>query len=196
MNRYDEVMRFIDPQADNLLARWPAPRRALLLDRDGVVNRDCGYVHTPAQTRWMPGIFELLGAAHAAGFLPVVVTNQAGIGRGFYDIPQFLEYTRWQHGVFAEHGTPLLATYFCPHHPQAGRGEYLRACGCRKPGADMILAAAAAFAIDLADSALVGDKASDIEAAVAAGVGASELITDDPGALPALSARLFAQGPP
>lgn len=184
MTAYGEVLRFIDPHARALLARWPAPRRALLLDRDGVVNLDRGHVHTRAQTGWVPGIFELLGAAHAAGFLPVVVTNQAGIARGFYDVPQFLDYTRWQHGVFAQRGTPLLATFFCPHHPQAGRGEYLRECGCRKPGPDMILAAAAAFSIDLGRSVLIGDKMSDIQAATAAGVGASGLVGQGTPALP------------
>lgn len=186
MTTYDAVLRFVDPAAEVLLARWPAPRKALFLDRDGVVNVDRGYVHTPAQTQWVPGIFELVRAAHAAEFLPVIVTNQAGIARGFYDKPEFIAYTRWVHGVFAEQGTPLLATFFCPHHPQGGVGKYLGECTCRKPGPDMINAAADAFAIDLAGSVLIGDKPTDIEAAVAAGVGRTHLLTDHPSQLSAL----------
>lgn len=186
MIAHDAVLRFVDPMAEALLARQPVPRKALFIDRDGIVNVDRGYVHTPAQTQWVPGIFELLCAAYAAGFLPVVVTNQAGIARGLYDESAFIDYTRWMHGVFSQHGTPLLATFFCPHHPQAGVGHYLCDCACRKPRPGMILAAAEAFKIDLTRSVLIGDKPTDIEAAVAAGIGRTKLVADAAPQLPAL----------
>ena len=168
------------PYLDPDLARWldatAAPRRALFLDRDGVINVDHGYVHTPDRTDWVPGIFELVAQAGAAGFLPVVVTNQAGIARGYYDEAAFLTYTEWVHDEFRRRGAPLAATYFCPHHPDAGLGELRRACGCRKPEPGMLLAAAQRLDLDLQASLLVGDNESDIEAAVRAGVGATRRV--------------------
>ena len=170
---------FTDPGADALLAAASAPRRALFLDRDGVINANHGYVHTPERTDWIPGIFELVADAHARGYLPVVVTNQAGIGRGFYDEAAFLAYMNWVHGEFARRGTPLLATYWCPHHPEFGVGDYRVDCGCRKPAPGMLLAAIERFAIDPAASLLVGDSPTDLDAARAAGVRARLLRQED-----------------
>lgn len=161
---------YLDPVADRLLARVGTSRKALFLDRDGVINVNHGYVHAPAQTDWVPGIFELVGEAHARGYLPIVATNQAGIGRGYYDEDGFLEYTAWMQAEFARRDAPLLATYWCPHHPDAGVGGYRVACACRKPRPGMLLAAIAHFGIDPAASIMVGDSPADIEAAQAAGV--------------------------
>lgn len=163
---------YLDPAAAALLAANPVPRMALFLDRDGVVNLNHGYVHTPERTDWVPGIFELVARAHRRGYLPIVVTNQAGIGRGLYDEAAFLYYTAWMHEQFARRGTPLLATFWCPHHPEAGIGEYRVACGCRKPQSGMVLAAIERFDIDPARSLLIGDQPSDVEAAHAVGVAA------------------------
>lgn len=165
-----------DPAAMSLLAAAPVPRRALFLDRDGVINVNHGYVHSPERTDWVPGIFELVAAARVAGYLPVVVTNQAGIGRGYYSEGQFLEYTAWLHREFARRGAGLLATYWCPHHPEAGQGDYKVECGCRKPHPGMLLAAVADFALDAQASLLVGDSSSDMDAARAAGVGRTHLL--------------------
>lgn len=161
---------YLDPMAATLVAAWDTPRRALFLDRDGVINLDHGYVHSAAATDFVPGIFALVAAAHARGFRPIVVTNQAGIGRGYYDEAAFLAYTAWMHGEFARRGAPLLATFWCPHHPDAGRGDYRVGCECRKPAPGMLLAAIARFDIDPAHSLLVGDKQGDLDAASAAGV--------------------------
>lgn len=171
---------YVDPRAPHYLERAGMPRRALLLDRDGVINIDRGYVHTPDQTAFVPGIFDLCRAAGEAGYLSIVVTNQAGIARGLYTESQFLRYTAWLHHEFESRGAPLLATYFCPHHPTAGSGAYLRDCGCRKPAPGMILAAAQCYGLDLTGSFMVGDKAGDIEAGRAAGVGTLVLLGDDP----------------
>ena len=162
----------------------PAPpatarRRALFLDRDGVINVNHGYVHTPAETRFLPGIFDLTGAAREAGFIIIVATNQAGIARGFYGVAQFIDYTRWMHEEFAARGVCIEATYFCPHHPVAGVGEGLRDCDCRKPKPGMLLAAAARFGIDLGASVMVGDSDSDAAAAAAAGVGRTFILARD-----------------
>ena len=170
---------YLDPTAAEQLSAVAAPRRALLLDRDGVVNVDHGYVHSPEHTTWVPGIFDRVREARAAGYLPIVVTNQAGIGRGHYDEATFLRYTAWVHAAFADHGAPLLATYWCPHHPEAGVGSYRVACACRKPAPGMLLAAAGAFGLDLSASILVGDKASDLAAGRAAGVRRLLQVGDD-----------------
>jgi D-glycero-D-manno-heptose 1,7-bisphosphate phosphatase len=148
-----------------------APRRALFLDRDGVININHGYVHTPERTEWVAGIFDLARAARAGGYALVVVTNQAGIARGFYSPAQFEDYTRWMHGRFADEGAPILATYYCPHHPDAGIGELKVRCGCRKPAPGMLLRAIADYRLDPDGSMLVGDSGSDIQAADAAGIG-------------------------
>jgi D-glycero-D-manno-heptose 1,7-bisphosphate phosphatase len=190
----EAVAHFVDPGARRLLEGHPAPRAALFLDRDGIVNADHGYVHTEARTDWIPGIFELVAAAWAAGRLPIVVTNQAGIARGYYDEPAFLDYTRWVHATFAARGAHLHATYFCPHHPEHGIGPYLRACDCRKPAPGMLLAACAMFDIAPERSLLLGDKASDAAAGSAAGLLETSLVA--PGeALPSPS-DLFGGGLP
>jgi D-glycero-D-manno-heptose 1,7-bisphosphate phosphatase len=154
-----------------------AGRRALFLDRDGVVNVDRGYVCTPDRTEFIDGIFELCRAAHERGYLLVVVTNQAGIARGYYSEQDFLGYMQWVRNVFAGHGAPLDAVYYCPHHPSEGVGDYLRNCDCRKPNPGMLLAAQRDWDIDMEQSVLVGDKPSDIEAGQRAGVGRCLLIS-------------------
>ena len=176
--------------------RLPAPpagsaRNALFLDRDGVINVNHGYVHAADQTQWVPGTFELCAAARDAGYLLIVVTNQAGIARGYYTEAQFVAYTRWVHGQFAERGVPLLATYYCPHHPEAGVGGYRVECDCRKPRPGMLLAAARDFDLRLSECLLIGDMPSDQQAAAAAGVGAAWLLGD----LPTRPAELFARPP-
>ena len=173
---------YMDPAADALLSVGAVPRKALFLDRDGVININHGYVHTPADTDWVPGIFELVAEAHARGYLPIVVTNQAGIGRGLYDEAAFLDYTAWMHAQFAARGIPLLATFWCPHHPQEGIGDYRVDCACRKPRPGMLRAAIARFGIDPAQSMMIGDKQGDLDAAAAAGVSARLLREQDWGA--------------
>ncbi len=151
--------------------------RALFLDRDGVINVNHGYVHTPEATDWVPGIFELCRRAADLGHALIVVTNQAGIGRGLYTAAQFETYTQWMLGQFAARGIEILAVYHCPHHPTAGVGDYRRDCECRKPAPGMLLAAARDYGIDLQRSTLVGDKCSDMQAGRSAGVGRLVLLS-------------------
>ncbi len=166
----DPVRSHRDADADAQLAAWRGPRRALFLDRDGVINVDHGYVHAAADTDFLPGIFDLVRTAREAGFLPIVVTNQAGIARGYYDEAAFRDYTAWVHRAFEAEGAPLLATYFCPHHPTAGLGPLRQDCTCRKPKPGMLLQAAHDFGIDMAGSCLLGDTQADLDAARAAGL--------------------------
>ena len=145
--------------------------RALFLDRDGVINRDDGYVHRKQDVHFIEGIFPLTAAAVARGFLPIVVTNQSGIGRGYYDERQFRRLMRWMKREFLRRRAPLAAVYFCPYHPEHGIGRYRRDSPLRKPHPGMLLRAAADFRLDLHRSILVGDAVTDMEAGIAAGVG-------------------------
>lgn len=146
-------------------------RAALFLDRDGVVNVNHGYVCSPERTEFVDGIFELVAAANRGGLVVVVVTNQAGIARGYYTEQDFHHYMAWVRGQFRLHGAHLDAVYHCPHHPTAGVGEYLRVCECRKPAPGMLLAAQRELGLDLGASLLIGDTPTDIAAGEAAGVG-------------------------
>lgn len=145
-------------------------RRALFLDRDGVINRDDDYVHTFESFVWQPGIFELTRAARDCGAAIVVVTNQSGIGRGLYTEEQFQALTRQMCAQFQSEGVEIAAVYHCPYHPQAALAGYRRDHPWRKPQPGMLLAAAADHALDLPSSAMIGDRSSDMAAAEAAGV--------------------------
>ncbi len=143
---------------------------ALFLDRDGVVNVDHGYVHTPEKTEWIPGIFGLAAHARSAGLRVIVVTNQAGIARGYYSEADFIAYSHWMQGQFEARGSGLDAVYYCPHHPEAAIERYRRPCRCRKPQTGLVDAACACYGIDRPASLLVGDSASDMLCAQNAGV--------------------------
>lgn len=150
-------------------------RRALFLDRDGVINVDHDYVCRREQFEFIDGIFELCRSAAELGYLIIVVTNQAGIGRGYYSEQEFLDLTEWMCGVLWDRGAPIGKVYFCPFHPEHGIGRYKADSVDRKPGPGMILQAAQEFDIDLKTSVLVGDKETDIQAGVAAGIGCNLL---------------------
>lgn len=147
-----------------------APRKALFLDRDGVINVDRGYVHTPAQTEWIPGIFELCRRATELDYLLVVITNQAGIARGYYGEAEFAAHSDWLQAQFASRGLRIAGIYHCPHHPTEGIGELRRECDCRKPQPGMLLQAARELGLELSRSALVGDQPWDLEAGRRAGL--------------------------
>lgn len=146
-------------------------RPALFLDRDGVINVDHGYVYTPERFDFIEGIFELVGAANHAGYLTIIITNQAGIGRGYYAEEDFHRLTDWMRVQFAMRAAQIDAVYFCPFHPEHGVGKYLQQSEYRKPAPGMLLQAQRDLDIDLKRSILVGDKKSDIEAGKYAGVG-------------------------
>lgn len=145
-------------------------RPALFLDRDGVINVDHAYVCRPEHFEFVDGIFELCRTARQRGYLIFVVTNQAGIGRGYYTEQDFLDLTDWMHEVFRAQGIVIDKVYFCPCHPECGIGQYKVESPFRKPGPGMLLQAAEEFGVDLAGSVLVGDKETDIQAGIAAGV--------------------------
>ena len=174
---------FVDPTFEADQADSAAARRALFLDRDGVINVDHGYVHRPEETQFIDGIFDLCRAATLSGYLLIVVTNQAGIGRGYYSQTDFLDYMSWVHAQFRDRGALLSATYYCPHHPTEAMAPYRVACECRKPKPGMLLAAERRFKIDMPGSIFIGDTVNDMLAGEAAGVGQRLLLGDQDGSV-------------
>ncbi|MDX1451824.1 MAG: HAD family hydrolase [Oleiphilaceae bacterium] len=145
------------------------PRKALFLDRDGIINVNHGYVHQPAQFEWVPGIRSLLKAAQRKHYTLVIVTNQSGVARGYYSAEQYQAFERWiEHQLWRE-GIVIQHTYHCPHHPKVN-GPNRRSCACRKPRPGMLIKAARDFDISLKHSLMVGDSRSDAEAALRAGL--------------------------
>lgn len=155
-------------------------RPALILDRDGVVNHDDGYVHRAADCRFVDGVFAMAAAFAARGFALVIATNQSGIGRGYYSEAEFATFMQWMKAEFAARGTPIDAVYFSPDHPTEGQPGYRSDSDWRKPKPGMLLQAAADLGLDLSRSWAVGDRLTDIEAGQAAGVGT--LVLFDPAA--------------
>jgi D-glycero-D-manno-heptose 1,7-bisphosphate phosphatase len=154
---------------------------ALFLDRDGVINVDHGYVHRPDQFEFVSGIFELARFWTNELRRPiVVVTNQSGIGRGYFDERAYADLTRWMCDRFAAERAAIARVYHCPYHPEHGIGAYRRDHPWRKPNPGMIVQAASDLGLDLARSAIIGDTRSDIEAGAAAGIGLRILVASRP----------------
>lgn len=151
------------------------PSPALFLDRDGVINVNHGYVHKREEFDFIDGIFDLVRHARRQGYKVVVITNQAGIGRGYYTEDAFHQLTNWMLDQFFAADAPIDRIYFSPFHPTAGIGQYLRDDFTRKPNPGMIIQAQKDLDIDLCISVLIGDKESDIQAGVAAGIGTNLL---------------------
>jgi D-glycero-D-manno-heptose 1,7-bisphosphate phosphatase len=143
---------------------------ALFLDRDGVVNIDHGYVHRIEQFEFQAGIFELARFAAGMAWPIVVVTNQAGIGRGLFGEADYQTLNAWMCERFQRELAPIAKVYHCPFHPELGIGKYRLDHPWRKPKPGMILQAAADLDLDLSRSCLIGDRLSDMEAAAAAGI--------------------------
>jgi D-glycero-D-manno-heptose 1,7-bisphosphate phosphatase len=153
--------------------------KALFLDRDGVINVDTGHVHHRESFEFIPGIFELCRAAQTLDYLLVVVTNQAGIARGYYSESDFNDLTDWMMGKFEENGVRIRRLYYCPYHPVFGVGKYKHDSPDRKPNPGMLLRAQSDLDLDLGASILIGDKLSDIQAGCAAGVGTQILLSSE-----------------
>lgn len=152
-------------------------RKALFLDRDGVVNIEIGYLHRIEDVKFVPGIFSLCRTAIKLGYRLVIVTNQAGIARGFYTEADFERLMLWMREELRAQGVELDAVYYCPYHPEHGVGEFKREHEDRKPGVGMLKRAEREFGVLLEDSVLVGDRCSDIAAANKAGLKQAFLVT-------------------
>jgi len=150
--------------------------RALFLDRDGVINHDPGYTGKIEDFVFTDGIFDLCRSFAQAGFMLFVITNQAGIARGYYSARDFLSLTEWMQSRFLSYGVLISKVYYCPYHPEAVIPEYRQDSFDRKPKPGMIIRARDEFLLDLSHSMLIGDMDHDIEAGKAAGVGRNIII--------------------
>lgn len=142
--------------------------RAAFLDRDGTINKEKDYLYRIDEFEFIPGAPEAVRLLNEAGFLVVVVSNQSGVGRGYYNEDDVEILHRHIAAELAASGARVDAWFYCPHHPR-GRGSYSLACRCRKPLPGMLLEAAGRYDIDLAASVMIGDKLVDMEAGMAAG---------------------------
>ena len=136
--------------------------KAAFFDRDGTLIKDAHYLSKLSQVELLPKAVDLCLQLQREGYLLIVVTNQSGIARGYFDC-SFVEETHdYMSELFADHGVRFHAIYYCPHGPDDN-------CECRKPKPGMLLQAAQEHDIDLSQSLMFGDKESDIQAGIAAG---------------------------
>jgi D-glycero-D-manno-heptose 1,7-bisphosphate phosphatase len=145
-------------------------RRAAFLDRDGTLIEDRGYAHRLSDYAPLPGAYEAVRRLRAAGFAVIVVSNQSGVGRGYFTAAALERFESHLRSDFEAHGAALDALYSCPH---TDREE----CGCRKPATGMLERARAEHGLDLAGSWVIGDKAVDVELARRAGCRAARVLS-------------------
>jgi len=146
----------------------PAMRRpAAFLDRDGVLNVDHGYVHRPEQLEWVAGAPESVRLLNEAGYYVLVITNQSGVARGFFDETAVKSFHAHMQNVLNGKGAHIDAFYYCPHHPEGTVKAFAMACSCRKPRTGMLEWAAREWPIDIPRSFFIGDKDADMVAAAA-----------------------------
>lgn len=149
-------------------------KKALFLDRDGVVNVEKNYLHKIDDFEPVEGIFDLCRRYQEKGYLIIIVTNQSGIARGYYTEEDFFRLSAWMHEHFAEQGITIERIYHCPHHESVSG-----ACECRKPEPGMFLQAQREYELDMSQSLMIGDNERDIEASLKAGVGENILLSED-----------------
>jgi mannose-1-phosphate guanylyltransferase/phosphomannomutase len=151
------------------------PRKAIFLDRDGVINREVGDLRRPEQFELLPGVAEAVGRINRSGFLAIVVTNQPGIAKGFYTAETLDEIHRKMDSLLGAAGAYVDGLYYCPHHPERGfPGEVPELkidCECRKPKPLMLQLAARDLNVDMAGSYMIGDRYTDVMAGKRAAVG-------------------------
>lgn len=137
--------------------------KAVFFDRDGVINVEKNYLHTIEEFEFVEGTFETLKYLQNIGYKLFIITNQSGIGRGYYTFEQYEILTKWMKEQFAKEGIEISGIYCCPHAPDEG-------CECRKPQIGMIEQALKVYDIDFQNSWLIGDKESDIQTAYNANI--------------------------
>ena len=140
-------------------------KKALFLDRDGVVNKEKYYLYKINDFEFIDGIFELCQYYLELGYLIFIVTNQSGIARKYYNDNDFKVLSNWMNKEFLKNNIMISNIYYCPHHP-----DISGSCDCRKPNTGMLFEAAKHFELDLEASIIIGDKESDIEAGINAGL--------------------------
>ena len=149
----------------------------MFIDRDGTLTDEVGYVNHPSRLRLLPRSAEAIRRLNAAGVPAVVVTNQAGIARGYFSQDVLTEVNEAVVAQLAQAGARLEGLYVCSHHPTEGEPPYRARCECRKPKPGLLTRAAADLGLDLARSTMVGDKASDLVPGRAVGAASVLVLT-------------------
>jgi len=137
--------------------------KTIFLDRDGVINKEVGYLHKIEDFEFINGVFDACRYLQSVGYKIIVVTNQSGIARGYYSEDNFHIVSSWMLEQFKENGVDILDVFFCPHGPGS-------TCDCRKPKPGMFIQANNKYDIDMENSWMIGDKEADIQAANAVGI--------------------------
>ena len=145
-------------------------RPAVFFDRDGVLNEDLGWIGTRDRFHWLDGAIDAVRLANERGFHAFVVTNQAGVAKGFFSEDDVVALNRWMTDTLRENGAAIDDLRYCPYHPEGTVAQYRKAADCRKPEPGMILDLLKRWEVDAGRSLLVGDKDSDIVAARRAGI--------------------------
>lgn len=151
--------------------------KAVFIDRDGTINKEKGYVHAVADFELIPGALEALHMLTRNNISINIVTNQAGIAKGYYTEEQFLTLTKCMIEIFDKEDIRIENVLYCPHHPDGVIPQYTKKCACRKPGAELIERVMSEQRLACNQAALIGDKNSDIEAGIAAGISTYLVLT-------------------
>ncbi len=138
---------------------------AVFIDRDGTINEQMGYINHVSRFILLPGAAESVRLLNGHGYLAIVVSNQSGVGRGYFPIELVHDVHEYMKSLLEKEGAAVDGIYFCPHHPEALVPEYRIDCNCRKPKTGLIEKACEDFDIDMKNSYVIGDRCSDIELA-------------------------------
>ncbi len=163
-------------------------RKGLLLDRDGVINADHGYIGDWGRFSFLPGLFPFLRKAAGQGYVSAVVTNQSGVARSYYSLEDYEALTRKMREALRAEGIELALVLACFTHPEGDVPGLARESFWRKPNPGMILEAGLLLDLDLSRSVLIGDKVTDVQAGLAAGVGRNVLLGHEETDLPGVKA--------
>ena len=143
--------------------------KTIFLDRDGVINKEVGYLYQLSDFEFLDGIFNTCLYFQKLGYKIVIISNQSGIAREYYNENDYQKLTEWMLGQFNDNGINILDTFYCPHGPES-------LCECRKPKPGMLIEAKYKYNISMKDSWMIGDKETDIEAANLAGINNTILV--------------------
>lgn len=138
---------------------------AVFIDRDGTINEQMGYINHVSRFILLPSAAEAVRLLNGHGYLAIVVSNQSGVGRGYFPIELVHDVHEYMKSLLEKEGAAVDGIYFCPHHPEALVPEYRIDCNCRKPKTGLIEKACEDFDIDMKNSYVIGDRCSDIELA-------------------------------
>ena len=144
--------------------------KTIFLDRDGVINKELNYLYKIQDFEFIKGVFDACAFFQNLNYSIIIISNQSGIGRGLYSEKDYLKINQWMLNEFSLKSISILDTFYCPHKPNSS-------CNCRKPKPGMLLTAKKTYDIDMKKSWMIGDKETDIQAAIASGISKTILVS-------------------